>query len=114
MDIRIPQVSLSHIGLKGLDLVNAPDEAIDRVKNALTAVTSIRSRLGSYENRLEHVQNNLDTSVESLTASYSKIMDTDIAEEMVELSTHQILQEATMNVLTQINQMPEKVLQLLS
>ena len=114
IDIRIPTISLSHMGLKNVDLVNNSKENLAKIKNALSYTSSVRSRLGAYENRFEHTRNNLEVTEESLTESYSRIMDTDIAEEMTNYSTQQILVQATMSMLAQANDRPAQILQLLN
>ena len=56
LDIRIPTVSLEELGIKNLDLTTAESswEGIDSVKGAISYISSVRSRLGAYQNRLEH------------------------------------------------------------
>ncbi len=126
LDIRIPEISLSHLGIFNTD-VSYHDEtavppitseesarkAIDQVKSALAYVTAARSRLGAYQNRLEHTSSNIDVTSENMTASYSRIMDVDMAEEMTTYSTQQILSQAGISMLSQANERPSQVLQLL-
>ena len=69
--------------------------------------------MGAYQNRLEHTVNNLDISSENMTAAYSRIMDVDMAEEMTEYTTVQILSQASTSMLAQANERPSQVLQLL-
>ena len=73
----------------------------------------MRSRLGSYQNRLEHTQNNLAASEENVTAAYSRIMDTDMAEEMASYSNLQIVSQAATAILAQANERPSQMLQLI-
>ena len=115
MDIRIPKVSLTTLGLYNLDMANpvGAKEAIESVKNAITEISSIRSRLGAYQNRLEHTVSGLDISVENMTAAYSRIMDVDMAEEMTVYSTQQVLSQAGTSMMAQANERPSQVLQLL-
>ena len=80
---------------------------------AIKYVSASRSRLGAYQNRLEHTVNNLDISSENMTAAYSRIMDVDMAEEMTEYTTVQILSQASTSMLAQANERPSQVLQLL-
>ena len=91
----------------------ASKKAIDSIKNALAYVSSLRSRLGAYQNRLEHTDTNLDTTSENLTASYSQIMDVDMAEEMTTYSTQQVLSQAGISILSQANERASLALQLL-
>ncbi len=115
LDIRIQKVSLSTLGIYNLDLANekGASEAIESIKNALSDISSIRSRLGAYQNRLEHTVSNLDVTVENMTAAYSRIMDVDMAEEMTVYSTQQVLSQAGVSMMAQANERPSAVLQLL-
>ncbi len=128
LDLRIPRVSLETLGLSNLDLSIRKDEehspdsaeyqegaldAIESIKNAINIVSSMRSRLGAYQNRLEHTVNNLDITVENMTAAYSRIMDVDMAEEMTTYSTQQVLSQAGISMMAQANERPSQVLQLL-
>ena len=83
------------------------------VPNAIKFVSNVRSRLGAYQNRLEHTVSSLDISSENMTAAYSRIMDVDMAEEMTEYTTLQVLSQAGTSMLAQANERPSQVLQLL-
>ena len=87
--------------------------AIETVNNALEKVSTQRSALGAMQNRLEHTIKNLDTSAENLQASESRIRDVDMAQEMMEFTKQNILQQAAQAMLAQANQAPQGVLQLL-
>jgi flagellin len=115
LDIRIPEVSLTTLGLYNLDMANRTGarEAIQSVKEALADIGSIRARLGAYQNRLEHTSSSLDITVENMTAAYSRIMDVDMAEEMTVYSTQQVLSQAGTSMMAQANERPSQVLQLL-
>jgi len=65
----------------GIDISTqeAADNAIETINEAITSVSSERSKLGAYQNRLEHTINNLGTSAENLTAAESRIRDVDYA-----------------------------------
>ncbi len=115
LDIRIPKVGLSTLGIYNLDMSNVVGarEAIDSIKYALSEVSAIRSRLGSYQNRLEHTTSSIDITIENMTAAYSRIMDVDMAEEMTVYSTQQVLSQAGTTMMAQANERPSQVLQLL-
>lgn len=115
LDIRIPTISLDEMGIKDLDMstVEGSQAAIDSVKGAIAYISSARSLLGAYQNRLDHCINNLDISSENMTAAYSRIMDVDMAEEMTEYTTIQVISQASMSMLAQANERPAQVLQLL-
>lgn len=120
--IRIPTISLNRMGIEDLTMVSTVDEktsiekcaeANTAIKGAILYVSDARSRLGAYQNRLEHTVNNLDVSNENMTASYSRIMDADIAEEMTNYTTEQVISQAAVSMLAQANERPSQVLQLL-
>jgi flagellin len=88
--------------------------ALDKIDNAINKVSMIRATFGSIQNRLEHKVDNLNQTNESLTASESRIRDTDIASEMMFFSRDQILLQASGAMLSQANGLPQGVLSLLS
>jgi len=91
----------------------AADRMILAMDGALKAVNSSRADLGAVQNRFSSVVANLQTSSENLSASRSRIMDTDFAKETAELSRTQVLQQAGTAMLAQANQLPQNVLSLL-
>lgn len=113
--IRIPEVSLDTLGLSDIDISTqeGAQRAIELSKKANAYISSVRSRIGAYENRLEHTQSSLGVTEENVTSAFSRIMDTDMAEEMTEYANQQVLNQAGISVLTQANQRPAEVLQLL-
>ena len=115
LELNIPAVSLQNMGIERLDLSTneLAEEGIDRIKGALSFVSSVRGTLGAYQNRLESTVNNLDITSENMTAAYSRIMDVDMAEEMTEYTTKQVLTQAGTSMLAQANERPAQVLQLL-
>ena len=115
IDLRIPQLSLLNIGANRTDVstYDGAMRAIGEVKNAINYVSQMRSRLGAYQNRLMHTENNLATSQENVTAAYSRIMDTDMAEEMTDYTNLQVVTQAATSILAQANERPSQVLQLL-
>ena len=113
--LRIPEVSLDTLGLSDIDISTqeGAQRAIELSKQANAYISSVRSRIGAYENRLEHTQSSLGVTEENVTSAFSRIMDTDMAEEMTEYANQQVLNQAGISVLTQANQRPAEVLQLL-
>jgi len=95
----------------GLSIASAT--ASDDVQTAITNVSTARAGLGAIQNRFEHTINNLNVAVENLTASESRIRDTDMAAEMVNFTRANILSQAGTAMLAQANQAPQSVLQLL-
>jgi flagellin len=87
--------------------------AITTIETAIQKVSAERSKLGAYQNRLEHTIANLGTSSENLTSAQSRIADVDMAKEMSTFSKNNILSQAAQAMLAQANQQPQQVLQLL-
>jgi len=83
------------------------------INKAIQSVATERAKLGALQNRLEYTSNNLGTTIENLTASESRIRDTDMAKEMVELAKNQILLQSSQAMLAQANAAPQGVLTLL-
>ncbi|MNN35476.1 Flagellin [compost metagenome] len=88
-------------------------KAIEVLDNAIKNVSAERSKLGAYQNRLEHTIANLGTSSENLTSAESRIRDVDMAKEMMSFSKNNILSQAAQAMLAQANSQPQGVLQLL-
>jgi flagellin len=103
----------SGLGVGALDLTTAGTAAIDAIDTAIKGVSTARATLGAYQNRFEHTINNLNVAVENLSASESRIRDTDMAQEMVSFTRSQILTQAGTSMLAQANQAPQNVLSLL-
>ncbi|MDD4835023.1 MAG: flagellin [Lutispora sp.] len=103
------------LGIKSIDMTTyqGAQEAISLIDNAIFYVSSERSKLGAYQNRLEHAVNNIETSAENLQAAESRIRDVDMAKEMMEFTKNNILQQAATAMLAQANQQPNGVLELL-
>ena len=115
MDINVPEVSCAAMGLDKLNLHTEAgcDRAISMCDKALRYVLQVRSKLGAYANRMEHATKSLDVTHESMTAALSRIEDADMAEEMTNFTSQQVITQAANSMLAQANQLPEKVLQLL-
>jgi len=87
--------------------------AITSIDDAIKTVSTVRADLGALQNRFDHTINNLNVAVENLSASESRIRDTDMAQEMVQFTRNQILTQAGTAMLAQANSAPQSVLQLL-
>lgn len=113
--VNVPTISLQNMGIERLD-VSTKDGAldgIDRIDGAIKYISKVRGRLGAYQNRLESTVNSLDITNVNMTAAYSRIMDVDMAEEMTQYTTNQVLTQAGTSMLAQANERPSQVLQLL-
>ncbi len=115
MTVTIPEVSPQLLGIEDINVVAAIDasEAIEKVDQAIKKVSEIRSKLGAYQNRLEHTESSLEISEESMTNALSHILDSDMAEEMVNYTQQNLLTQTATNVLAKANAHPESILQLL-
>ena len=89
------------------------NSALDVIDGALSAINSSRASLGAIQNRFSSVVTNLQTTAENLSASRSRIQDTDFAAETANLTRSQILQQAGTAMLAQANALPNTVLTLL-
>jgi len=92
---------------------NMATASLAAIDTAVDAVTAMRSGLGAVQNRLDHALSVTGIYQENLTSAESRIRDVDMAEEMVNLTKNQILQQAGTAMLAQANQSPQAVLQLL-
>ena len=128
LEINIPKISLREMGLETKFVKNengqeiwtldvstedAATEAIDRIEGAIHFISGVRGQLGAYQNRLESTINSLDITSENMTGAYSRIMDVDMAEEMTNYTTAQVMTQAATSMLAQANERPSQVLQLL-
>ena len=91
----------------------AAQSAITLIQSSITKLSTLRSKLGAIQNRLEHTVANLDNISENTQSAESRIRDTDMAEEMVQYSKNNILQQAGQSMLAQANQANQGVLSLL-
>ncbi|MCK8489049.1 flagellin [Paenibacillus sp. MBLB2552] len=101
------------ISIAALTFTGLADTAQATVSTAIQTVATDRGTLGAKQNRLEYTSNNLGTTIENLTASESRIRDTDMAKEMVALTKNNILLQASQAMLSQANSQPQGVLSLL-
>lgn len=96
-----------------VDTASAAQSSISIIQNSITSLSALRSKLGALQNRLEHTVANLDNISENTQSAESRIRDTDMAEEMVQYSKNNILQQAGQSMLAQANQANQGVLSLL-
>ena len=103
------------LGLGGvkIDNVENAQNAIKRVDEAVSRISSQRSDLGAIQNRLEHTIASTDNTAENLQAAESRIRDVDMAKEMMNLTKLNVLQQASQAMLSQANQAPQQVLSIL-
>lgn len=112
--IRTHKVNARLLGVSDLDVTTSPNanSAIDAISYANDTISSYRSELGAYQNRLEHTYNNNQNMAENLQSAESLIRDTDMADEMINYSTQSILEQAGISIMAQANRDPQNVLAL--
>lgn len=113
-DLRTDLTVLSGGVLVGLDVTTDPDSAIAALDVAIESMSATRSELGSMTSRLEATVSNLLVARENLSASESRIRDADMALEIVNLTSAQILADSATAMLGQANVTPQAVLDLLN
>ena len=114
-DVSIDRMDTETLGLKGLNIRThlEAEKAMERVDAAISKVSAARAKLGAYQNRLEHTILSVDGTTENMTSAFSRIMDTDMAEEMTEYTQQKVLSQAGTSVLAQANERPNTILTLL-
>lgn len=115
MQVRIPATDVESLYLDDIDVttIHGATKAMDRLDDAISKISQIRSQIGAYENRLDYTVTSLDETQENMTAALSRIEDVDMAEEMTEYTKYNVLQQAGTSVLAQANELPTQALQLL-
>lgn len=115
MGISMANMSADALGVSSIDLttVSGSQAALAKINKAIDTVSAERSKLGSFQNRLEYAINNLRNTHSNLTASESRIRDADVAMEMIEFTRNQIISQSGTAMLAQANMVPQGVLQLL-
>lgn len=115
MKVRIPEISSESLYIDEVDVTTATgaDRAMDILSDAIAAVSETRSRIGAYENRLDYSVSSLDAFEENMTGALSRLTDADMAEEMTTYTQQNVLEQAGISVLSQANDLPQQVLQLL-
>lgn len=90
------------------------DSYLDKIDSAIKKITTIRSKYGSIQTNLDNSINNFDEINNSVSSAQSSISDTDIATEMINNSTSQILIKSSTSLLAQSNNFPQDILNILS
>jgi flagellin len=105
----------SNLGVSGLDFSDKSGarDALDSIDEALLQVGGMRANFGAIQNRMDSAVRNIDVQGESLSAANSRIRDADIAHETAELTSSQILQQASVGMLAQANSAPSAALRLI-
>lgn len=115
VSLDIPDVGSESLGVDNLIMYTHEyaADAVTAIDKAIEKISRVRSKLGAYENRFEDIYDNLSVQEESITAAYSRIMDTDMAEEMTNYTQQEVLSQAAISMMQKSNERPESILQLL-
>jgi flagellin len=105
--------TLNEVGLQDVSTSSGAQAAIEVIDAALAQIDSQRADLGAVQNRFGHTLSNLANIQENVSASRSRIQDTDFAVETAQMTKNQILQQAGTSILAQANQIPQAALSLL-
>lgn len=115
IDISIPAVNTKTLGIENCNVCTlaGASSAITAFDDAIQQISSIRSKLGAYQNRLDSAIASLDETSENLTQACSRIEDVDMSEEMTNYTQYSVLVQAGTSMLAQANNQPQTILQLL-
>ena len=115
LKVDIQDMHVDALGLTDVDVSTqaAAQASVDKIKDAINTVSSVRGDLGATQNRLDHTINNLSVMEENIQDAESSIRDTDVADEMMAYTKNNILIQSAQAMLAQANQVPQGVLQLL-
>ncbi len=116
LEIEIPEVSCEAMDIEYLNLLSQKgcEEALSKIDKAIAYASKVRSKLGAYQNRMDHAVKSLGVTEENMTSALARITDVDMAEEMTAYTSQNVINQAAISMLSQANQGPEKVLQLLN
>ncbi len=121
LDMNFEEVSCRTLSLRdseGNNLINVcsqkgADRSIAALDEAIKKVSAVRSDLGAYENRLANTVESLDVSEYNITNAMARIRDTDMADEMTQYTQLTVLQQAATTMLSQANNKPQEIMNLL-
>lgn len=101
------------ISSAAVDTATNAASAIDLLDTAISTISNSRAQIGAQMSRFDFRSQNIDTSIENLSAAQSAVMDADVASEKSKLSSADVKSQAAIAALTQANQMPQNLLSLL-
>ena len=116
--VTLADIDAAALGVDAVDIGDTtgtgdPDAAVGLIDTAIASIDDLRAGLGAVQNRFGHTLSNLANIQENVSASRSRIQDTDFATETAEMTKNQILQQAGTSILSQANQLPQAALSLL-
>ncbi|MEW9094591.1 MAG: flagellin [Clostridiaceae bacterium] len=114
--IKVPNVTVEQLDID--DLSVDPQEnatsAITKLDDAISRVTEARTTIGSYQNALELIGNNVVNYAYNITSAESRISDADMAKEVMEMTKSSIIEQSAQSILKQAEKMPESVINLMN
>ena len=115
ISINIPSFTTEELGIDGVDVTtrNNATDALLALDDATAEVSRRRADIGGFINRFEYTSSSLRATVEATSRSLSRIRDTDMAHEMMLLSTNNVMSQAGMAIMAQVNARPQQILQLI-
>jgi len=115
LSFSLDAVNASALGLNSqtIDTVGNAESALEAVNGAIDNLNEFRADVGAAQNRLDFASNNLRTSIENAEAARSTLLDLDIAQEMTNFTSKQVLLQSGVAMLAQANQLPQNLLRLL-
>jgi flagellin len=113
--VSIDSVSASNLAISGtaITTVTNADAASSLISSAITTLNTARANVGATQNRLEFASVNISSAIENTEAARSNLLDLDVASEMAQFTSKQILLQAGVAMLAQANQIPQNLLRLL-
>lgn len=115
IELSIPAVNTKTLAIENCNVctVEGASSAISAFDDAISLVSSVRAKLGAYQNRLDSAITSLDSTSQNLTEACSRIEDVDMSEEMTNYTQYSVLVQAGTSMLAQANNQPQTILQLL-
>lgn len=113
--LSVPAVNTKTLAIENCNVctVAGASSSISAFDDAIQQISSIRSKLGAYQNRLDSSISTLDETAQNLTQACSRIEDVDMSEEMTEYTQYSVLVQAGTSMLAQANNQPQSILQIL-
>ncbi len=115
IDICIPEISTESLGIDYINCLTSTGsgKAISLLDKAINKVSTVRSELGAYQNRLDAANSSIAVTSENMESAISRIEDVDMAEEMATYTQLNVLSQAGISMVAQANELPQMVLQLI-
>jgi flagellin len=116
LSFTLDAISVTGLGMTGsesIDTAANADSALEAVNTAINNLNAFRANVGAAQNRLDFASDNLSISIENAEAARSTLLDLDIAAEMTNFTSKQVLMQSGVAMLAQANQLPQNLLRLL-